>query len=297
MLKFFCLIILVFLLACSREKPADMPSIPSGASVAQPAGTAKDFKYSLEISPKSPDKNTTLRMVAKDFNIQDAKIKWFVNGEPFPGNEQYQFNPTELKKGDNVQAAVVIKDKQILSNIVKIKNTPPEIKSVKMIPEIFKPGDFVGIDVTAKDADGDQVTFAYEWKKNGQPAGASSNINTTLKRGDKIIVNITPFDGEEYGVTKTLFSEIKNFPPTIIENNDYSRLGNTYIYQIKATDYDGDALTYSLKQGPSGMIADKSTGVVKWEKPIGYNGKVSFTVSVADTYGGETTQELTLEVD
>jgi len=44
------------------------------------------------------------------------------------------------------------------------------------------------------------------------------------------------------------------------------------------------------------MTVDPGTGLVKWYVPSGFNGKASFTVSVADGHGGEALQSLSIEI-
>ena len=75
----------------------------------------------------------------------------------------------------------------------------------------------MSVEVSASDVDGDEVTVSYEWTKNGEPAGNSKRIEAPLRRGDKISVKITPFDGEAHGRSGLLDREIINLPPVITE--------------------------------------------------------------------------------
>lgn len=166
-------------------------------------------------------------------------------------------------------------------------NAPPEIQSVKFVPEIFRPGDSLGVEVSGSDPDGDEVTFEYAWEKNGAPAGSGSRIEGSLKRKDAIAVTITPFDGEVRGRSLTLRREIRNVPPSI-EGVKNDRLeGDLYSCTILATDGDGDTLTYALKDAPPGMSIEAATGTIRWEIPPAVTGKVPVTVAVSDGNGGE----------
>jgi hypothetical protein len=60
-----------------------------------------------------------------------------------------------------------------------------------------------------------------------------------------------------------------------------------WTYQVKASDPDGDQLTYALSVAPQGMIIDPDTGRVTWTVPYDFRGKTSFTVVVKDGQGGE----------
>ena len=164
------------------------------------------------------------------------------------------------------------------------------------MPEVFKAGDALYIEASGSDIDGDAVTIIYEWIKNREPAGSSKQIGIPIKRGDKISVKITPFDGEAYGKPIVLNREIKNLPPMIVDHKNFNFDGSVYTYQVKATDPDEDKLTYSLKSAPAGMTIDPKTGAIQWNVPPDVKGKTTFIVSVTDGNGGEATQSLTFEI-
>ena len=65
-----------------------------------------------------------------------------------------------------------------------------------------------------------------------------------------------PFDGEKYGNPKVLTTEIKNTTPRVVEDKAATFDGKQLSYQVKATDADGDSLTYSLVEGPQGITID-----------------------------------------
>ena len=94
-----------------------------------------------------------------------------------------QLNAAEIKKGDTVQAKATIEGKEILSNTIQIGNSPPEISKVKILPEVFKPGDTLSVEAAASDIDGDEVTISYEWTKNGEPAGNSKQNREAAQKG------------------------------------------------------------------------------------------------------------------
>jgi hypothetical protein len=281
----------IFLLfSCSSEKPAVLEG-------QKPSVSVPSTDISLEITPSSATRNSRIYAVPRGFALSDAEIEWYVNGYPTPGSLPEQFNTTETKKNDKVQAKATIHGKEILSNIIEINNSPPEISRVKILPEVFKPGDTLYVEASGTDIDGDEVTISYEWTKNGEPAGNSKQINTPLKKGDKIDIKITPYDGESYGRSIILHRQIANSPPVISENKNYNFNGNIYTYQMQAVDPDGDALTFLLKSAPSGMTVDSASGLIKWNVPPEFKGKAPFTVSVTDGHGGEALQSLTLEIE
>jgi hypothetical protein len=302
MKKFCCVMSLLLLTACSSERPAgtDVGRVPDAESKAPGASpsvlSAGSGAFSLEITPPEAMRNSTLYLNPKGFNLGDAKIEWLVNGETAESSAPNYFKAAEVRKGEGVQAKATLQEREIFSNIVLIKNAPPDLRSVKMMPEVFKPGDTLYVDVTAGDIDDDEVTIDYEWTKNGEPAGKSKTLEVPLKRGDKISVRIIPFDGEAYGRAVTLEREIRNIPPMISEDRKFNFDGNIWTYQVRAADADGDPLTYSLKSGPQGMTIGAATGAIKWDVPSGFTGKAPVTVSVTDGHGGEVLQSFTVEI-
>jgi hypothetical protein len=145
-------------------------------------------------------------------------------------------------------------------------------------------------------ADGDPVQFEIAWRKNGQPAGTGNRLTEPLKRGDKVTVTVTPFDGKERGRPASLSREIINTPPAIEGQEQFQVTDNAVTFHVRASDADGDPLTYSLKDGPAGMRIDRGTGWVRWVTSPGRTGKVPFTVIVSDGSGGESTARFTVTI-
>ncbi len=287
-----CIAFLSLLFSCSKEKPVVSAQKPGGV----PDVAAVGRVYSLEITPADASRNSTLSLIPKGFNLSDAKIEWLVNGIPDISPAPGQFKAAETKKGDTVQAKAVINGKEILSNSIQIKNALPEIDRVKILPEVFKPGDALNIEVAGSDIDGDAVTILYEWTKNGEPAGSGKRIDAQLKRGDKVSIKITPFDGEDYGRYIILRREIRNLPPIIIEDKKFNFDGEVLTYQVKAADPDNDPLTYSLKTAPANMTIGPSTGLIHWDVPADFKGETTITVSVSDGHGGVAGQSFIFKI-
>lgn len=177
-----------------------------------------------------------------------------------------------------------------------IRNTPPEIRGMLFVGGDGRPGNTLGVETEGYDADGDAVMFEIAWRKNGQPAGAGNRLTPPVKRGDKISVSVTPFDGKERGTSATLFREILNTPPAIEGQERFQVTDNAVTFHVRASDADGDPLAYSIKDAPAGMSIDRTTGMVRWATSPGTTGKVPFTVIVSDGAGGESTARFTVTV-
>jgi hypothetical protein len=146
------------------------------------------------------------------------------------------------------------------------------------------------------DADGDPVQLEIAWRKNGQPAGTGYLLAAPAKRGDKVSVTVTPFDGKERGKSATLFREILNTPPAIEGQEQFQVTDNAVTFHVRASDADGDPMTFSIKDAPAGMSIDRATGLVRWVTSPGTTGKVPFTVVVSDGAGGESTARFTVTI-
>lgn len=285
-----CAVLIVFVLSCSSEKQAERTRNPSAgpgvAGTTQPVSPRTKEPYVLEISPKAASRDSTVNLIFTGFAASDAKIEWLLNGAPEESASPNQFTLSRARKGDTLQAKAIIQGREILSNMIEIVNAAPEITSIKLLAEIVKPGDALGVAVTGSDADGDTVTFLYEWTINGEPAGNEERIGGPVKRGDRVSVKVTPFDGESYGRPVVLDREIQNMPPIIQEHREFQFDGKLYTYQVKASDPDGDPLAYAIESPAEGMMIDKSSGLLTWNVPAEFKGKKNVSIIVTDGHGG-----------
>jgi len=283
-------IILLFVLSCSSEKQAERSgnaSVAAGVTgTTQQIASVAPEPYALEISPKAASHDSTVSLISSGFVAQDAKIEWLINGTPIESSMPNQLKLSQANKGDTLQARAFVRGREILSNTINIVNAPPEITAIKILTEAMKPGDVLGVAVEGSDLDGDKVTFLYEWTINGEPAGTEGKIGGLTKRGDSVVVKVTPYDGENYGKAIVLSREIQNLPPVIQEHGEFNFDGTRYTYQVKATDPDGDALTYALESPSDGMTIEKSSGLITWIVPAEFKGKTSVSVVVTDGHGG-----------
>jgi len=179
-------------------------------------------------------------------------------------------------------------------------NTAPRITVLNVYPPNPIAGDTVKIDAKAFDREGDSVNFTYQWWKNDEELTETSDelaITKDFRRGDKITVKLIPDDGERQGPSVEMFVYIANSPPVILPSAETFKFdGSVYSYQARATDPDGDPLSYSLKASPRGMTINRDNGMIQWNVPPDYKGKANIIVAVTDGQGGEILQSFTLEI-
>jgi len=281
---------LFVLASCDAGKKAGTgdakPAESSSAAPSEQPSRRTDARYSLEITPKNPVRSSTISLSPSGFDLAQATFEWLANNGIVEGAKAFQLSLSELKKGDVVRARAFFRDQVVLSDEITILNSPPEVAKVEVVPDAVADGGSLRVDVTGKDMDGDAVSFAYAWKKNGDPAGEGARIEGPLKRGDAVTVTIIPFDGADYGSSVIVRREIANMRPVITAHKEFKFDGTVYTYQVKASDPDGDTLTYSLEAPLNGMTIDPATGLLTWVVPLEFKGKQGAGISVGDGHGG-----------
>jgi len=269
-----------------RRGPESRPVPPATAGPAE----------SIRIFPEISGAGTRLHLSSAGFDLGDGRIEWMVNGTPIEGRQEDSFPTGELRKGSAVQVRVRVGDRDLYSNVVTLVNSPPEIRSVRIVPEVVRPGDSIGVEAEGDDRDGDEVTFEYRWEKNGRPAGTGSRMEGPLRRDDSISVRITPFDGEVRGNFLVVRRDVMNYPPVIHGVFDAQLADDVYTGRVAADDGDGDPLSFALSESPPGMSIDPSTGAIRWTVPDGFVGSAPVAVTVSDGHGGETAYPFTLTI-
>ena len=286
---FWTLLILFSIVSCTHDKKSGQERSASGGimtgSVGSSASRAVD-QYTLEISPKTASKDSTVNLIVTGFDARDAKVEWLLNGAVAETPNPTQLRLSDARRGDSLQARAIVRGREILSNIVEIVNALPQITGIGLVPEASTSGNTLRAEVLGNDPDGDKVTFLYEWTINGMPGGNREKLEVPFKRGDKIHLRVTPFDGEGQGAAVVMDREIQNQPPIIQDLRDFQFDGKTLTYQVKASDPDGDALVYSLEGAPTEMKISDSTGLLTWPVPEAFTGEISPVAVVSDGSGG-----------
>ncbi len=130
------------------------------------------------------------------------------------------------------------------------RTRPRKSGALRFVGGDGRPGNTLGVEAEGTDADGDPVQFEIAWRKNGQPVGTGDRLTAPVKRGDKVTVTVTPFDGKVRGKSATLSREIVNTPPAIEGQEQFQVTDNAVTFHVRVSDADGDPLMYSLKDAP-----------------------------------------------
>ena len=286
---YFIAAVIVLCSACSSGKQTvnkKPEAAPEAAKATEALNTEGSDSFALELSPREATRKTVLSVGPKGFSLAEATFEWLVNGKPVVSPQPYQLNTAEYSKKCTIQAKAVVRGKEVFSNMVEIGNTPPEITRMQLLPIVFHPGDTLSVDYTGADIDGDKVAFIVEWTVNGVSVSKTNRLEGTVKRGDKLMVQVTPFDGESYGTPSVIERDIQNVPPMFVEHKDFAFDGKTYVYQARTSDPDGDTVTYSLTSESEGMSIDSATGVLTWTVPPDFSGTRQVVIIADDGHSG-----------
>jgi hypothetical protein len=142
--------------------------------------------------------------------------------------------------------------------------------------------------VHATDPDGGEVSYSLVLAPQGMTLAPDTGdlgwIPTTADIGShNVVIEAADASGETARFGYWLTVKAANTGPSINSSPGTSvTAGNTYHYDVDASDPDGDALTYGLVQGPSGMTIDPLTGLVSWTTGIADAGSNEVAVVVSD---------------
>lgn len=148
-------------------------------------------------------------------------------------------------------------------------------------------GSPLAFSVRATDPDGDAVTLSA----SGLPSGASFNASTgtfswtpSYQQAGTYVVTFAATDGSltTSQPVNVIIANV-NTVPVIQSVPDRSvNEGATLTFNVTATDKDGDALTYSMVNGPAGSTFNASTRTFSWTPALGSGGyypNVQFSVT------------------
>lgn len=150
------------------------------------------------------------------------RYSWTVGGATVAGASSSVLR-TGFARNQSVRCVVTPDDGRDLgdavqSNALVIANAVPTLASVSLTTTTPGTNDTLGIIPNGSfDADGDTVTYRYQWYVDGAPTGTSATLpGTAFRQGQQIYVDVTPYDGIVYGTTRrSNTATVVNVPPSI----------------------------------------------------------------------------------
>lgn len=185
---------------------------------------------------------------------------------------------------------------QAFTIVVPVPNAAPQITTS---PVTTAPvGAAYQYDVNATDPNGDSLTYSLTQAPSGMSIHAGTGLiswTPAAAQTGSHSVNVRVADPGGLAATQSFTVGVPNAPPVITSTAlTTAGVGVTYAYDVNATDLNGDTLSYSLTQSPSGMSINAASGLINWVPLSGQVGSHAVTVRAADPGGLATTQSFTV---
>ena len=179
-------------------------------------------------------------------------------------------------------------------------NQPPRVVSTPLLSAVI--GRTYRYDAAAEDPDGDPVV----WNLVAAPTGMAidpwrGTIRWTPAADQTGAQSVTVRVQDVFGAagTQSFTIDVRavNRPPSIQSVPPVAaNPGELYVYAVRATDPDGDPLSFRLAVQPDGMTIDERTGLIRWTPDVPVPSQHTVQIVVEDGSGGIGSQTYTLDV-
>ena len=247
------------------------------AKAIDPDGDRLTYSLSLKPEGMTIDENTGL-------------IAWK------PTAEQLGTHEVILRVQDNL-GGVTLQSAQIL---VQPTNHAPLFTSIVPDNAQVQSGKNFQFQSSAIDPDNDSLTYSLaSTTGNGITINATTGLvtwtpdDTQLGTRQFTILAADGKGGQAFQtVTLTVNAATNNQAPIFTSTpRTTTRIDSSYFYQVEATDPNGDALTYSLVNAPTGMTLEN--GLISWQSTAAQAGQQTVTIQASD---GTLTTEQTYQI-
>ena len=287
--------------------------IPTPAGTTKSVDEGQTLKFTLKAA--DPDGNgidtfTLANLPSFCSAVKKGVDEYEITCKPGPndGGKSYKFQATAKDKDGKPKTSTV----EITLN-VQDKNKPPTITitpsgTTKNVNE----GQSVKFTVKATDPDGQPITgFTVKGLPSWctQKAISATEIEVTCTPGptDGAIggkdykITVEAKDGNSTPGTTTEVITVKvedvNRPPVVTNPGPQTAdEDKEFKVTVKATDPDGEKLTYSMTGLPATASIDPNTGEIKWTPKQQDVGDHTAKVTVTDARGGKTTVDVKITV-
>jgi len=234
------------------------------------------------------------------------QYRWYVDNVPLAGQTNATLPSELLRRGRSVFVEIIPTDgankgQPYRTKSVVVGNTSPKVTAVSLLPQIARTGDKIEAQVEASDLDHDRIDLTYKWYRNETmiKEGEEPFLNTTgFASRDRIAVEVTAHDPSASGTSvKSEPLVLGNSAPKIVSTPPTAASEDRFDYLVKATDHDGDQLTYQLEAAPPGMTISAETGRIRWLIPTDQRGIFHVKVVAKDGQGGLGSQEFDLTLN
>ncbi len=227
------------------------------------------------------------------------RYEWTVNDAPYAEATTATLARTAFQRGDRVGCTVTPNDgredgEPVSTQTVQIENAPPRPPAISFDLDSVGAGDAIGISVELVDADGDELTAAYQWYVNGIAVDGATDDTLApgvYVRGDEITVAVTVSDGMNETVVTSAPVVIGNTAPAVTElvfTAPTPSKDTGVTAQLASDDLDGDDITVSYMWSVNGVVVPEQTGTLLAPSAYAKGDTVIVTVTLDDGMGGVT---------
>lgn len=295
----------LLLISCTSEslQTGEVENASSRQSVSSSSKNRAPIIRSVQILPTSVALDQQISVQADavdpDADLVTYRHRWRLNGIVVPGETHATLHTKTLKRGDRLSVEVTpydgnIEGLPVMADAV-VANALPNVTQLLFSPAEVRIGDRVQALVTGIDADQDPIEYRFRWWHNNSEVadGDLHELDTTgFAKGDTIVVEVTPSDPMGRGKSKLSNPiTILNSPPKITSVPPSNIERNRYVYAVKASDPDGDPVTYALEAWPPGMKIDKATGRIEWPLSGKLSGTHKIRITATDSQEARAFQE------
>jgi RHS repeat-associated protein len=204
-----------------------------------------------------------------------------------PTADQVGRNPVVIQLDDGQGGLTT----QSFTVVVRAVNLPPAVVSTP--PTQAAVSESYAYALRAEDPEGDPLNFALTAAPAGMTIDAATGLiawtPTAAQPGSQnVAVEVT--DGQGGSATQTFTIVVApappNQPPIITSRPLFAAsVGLPYVYDVDATDPDGDALVFALDVLPAGMTIDSASGLITWTPTADQVGSQLVALHVTDGNG------------
>ncbi len=284
-------------------------------SVAKKMGATVKTLSALRIDDVrfEPERPTTGEIVRAIVEVENRdtdslwyRYAWTLDGDPVDIDNTPRISLKGVSKGTRLELEVTARDGKAESLPAKasiwIRNAHPRIERVAIEPS---DGIVVGTAITARpearDADGDELTFRYEWTVDSRRVHERGPVLSTdrLRRDAVVRVSVMADDGDDKSEwVESADVPIGNSPPRITSRPGAPSNDGVFRYQVVVEDPDGDSdLRFELEKAPEGMSIDPASGSIAWQPGSEQSGTYAVSVIVDDRRGGRSQQTIEVVVN
>jgi RHS repeat-associated protein len=267
------------------------PTIASTPSTTAAIGVA--YTYAVQASDPNNDPLTFALTTAPAGMTADAStgvVRWTPLSTQL-GPQNVAIRVTDGQGGSVTQLYTITVSSAAANRAPVITSTPVLVATV---------GQLYQYTVTATDPDGEPPRFVLEAGPSGMtidPATGRVQWIPTAGQAGSHPVSIAALDAAGAGSrqTFTLVASVNQAPTITSAPVRDVTAGLLYRYDVRATDPNGDPLSFQLEAGPTGMTID-TFGRVTWSPGINNVGTHPVRINVSDTRGASVSQAYDLTV-